>query len=244
MPCCTTALSETTQLPTPALAISFQPSNCNSSPLALLSQSRHPPLYCISLLCCIHHMTLSLLAFPSSSYKEHSMVRRLQWMQHVPHYTKCWLLQRMCCMNCCGSKLQRCFHACSLLPDSHGQLFPWHQHTSGTVFKEMGQNVSLEVQKAQNRTELVISVLLRLGRSTAFWRVSKAGNVIWERQLGSLTVSFSEACLLFSVMLIYLNSFKGRPSGWCSGRQKHRKRLFNKFAPTPTFFIISGCFLH
>lgn len=59
----------------------------------------------------------------------------------------------------------------------------------------------------------------------------------------SLTVSFCEACLLLSAMIIYLNFIKGRPSGWCSGRQKHRKRLSNQFAPTPTFFIISGCCL-
>lgn len=107
-------------------------------------------------------------------------------------------------------------------------------YNSGDSIQGNGTEHASRVLQARNRTELVISVLLWFGRTTAFSRgVSKAGNVIWERQLASLTVSFCQACLLLTVMLIYLNS-KRRPSGWCCGRQKHRKRLSSQFTPTPT----------
>lgn len=239
---CTTPLSSTTRLQHPHWLFNSNRQNVIHLPSPfLLGLSTY---LCISLLYYIHHLTLSLPAFPRSPVP---LIKNT--ILHIGYSE---------CSTCLGTQYAGCFKGCALWISAdqinkgvftlvHCSLTAGHnsvqqQHTSLIPFKEMGQDTPLKFHKAQNRTTFLCCS--GSGRTTAFWRgVSKAQNAIWERQLASLMVSFCEACLLLSVMLIYLNSIKGRPSGWCSGRQKHSKRLSNQFAPTPTFFIISGCCL-
>lgn len=84
-------------------------------PFTLLSQSWHLPLHISALRYpSLDFVSASISPRLCSSYKEHKV---------TVNASAYWLLQKMCHMNYCGSKQQRCFHTCPLLSASEGTTF-------------------------------------------------------------------------------------------------------------------------